>query len=313
MSHTETTAAPTAEKSAEFKCSCGRTFAHEISLKRHRWVTGHAEAEPEGAAPVAETPAPSVGPALLTAATELPLTAVAPVPDANVAYEAAMEALLAKAREQQSYERQAQLQAVGDLLVEFFQWMLSLAGQAAQSVLNVARSAGSKSLQGASVLGRSVLLAAGILALLCGGVTAGRALATGSSEPAPQAPQAPVAETRPARVERELVGANLNGPETVVTNFYTALDADDYQTAYSQLSSGWKRQLPYASFEAGYAQTSSLRCRVVDVDQLGRGTAEVEFALQTVENGRVSDYVGTYVVVQTERGWQLDAGTLRAR
>jgi len=315
MSQTETTAAPTAEKSADFKCSCGRTFAHEISLKRHRWVTGHAEAEPEAAAPAAaaapvETAAPSVGPALLTTATELPFTPAPLAPSAHEAYEAAMEALLAKAREQQNYERRARLQAVADLLIEFFQWMLGLAGQAAQSVLNAARGAATQSLQGAAVLGRSVLLAAGIIALLCGGLTAGRALATGSPQPAHEAPA--VAE-RTVPAERELVGANLGGPEATVESFYSALDADDYQAAYTQLSSGWKRQLPYASFEAGYAQTSSLQCRIVDVDQLGNRSAEVEFALQTVENGRVRDYVGTYVVVETERGWQLDAGTLRAR
>ena len=41
---------------AEFHCSCGRTFAHEISLKRHCWVTGHTadESTPEAAAPAVE-------------------------------------------------------------------------------------------------------------------------------------------------------------------------------------------------------------------------------------------------------------------
>ncbi len=316
MTQTENTATETAtaEKSADFKCSCGRTFAHEISLKRHRWVTGHAEAEPEAAAPVVaasaavETPAPSVGPALLTTATELPLSAVlGPSISANDAYEAAMEALLAKTREQQSYERRARTQAILDLLVEFFQWMLGLAATATQNVLHSARQAGTQTLQGAAVLARSAALAAGIIALLVGGVTAGRALA-GSPEPTPAPVPAPAAAERPAAVERELVGANLAGPEATVESFYSALDSDDYQSAYSQLSSDWKRQLPYASFETGYSQTSSYQVRI-----LGTRGSRVEFTLQTIENGRVHDYLGTYTVVETSHGWQLDAGTLRAR
>lgn len=38
----------------EFKCSCGRAFSHEVSLKRHRWVTGHVEAEGAAEAAVIE-------------------------------------------------------------------------------------------------------------------------------------------------------------------------------------------------------------------------------------------------------------------
>jgi hypothetical protein len=38
----------------EFKCSCGRAFSHEVSLKRHRWVTGHVEAEGAAEAAVVE-------------------------------------------------------------------------------------------------------------------------------------------------------------------------------------------------------------------------------------------------------------------
>lgn len=218
-----------------------------------------------------------------------------------------MEALLAKAREQQNYERRARTQAILDLFVEFFQWMLGLAGTAAQSVLHSARTAGSQTLQGAAVLARSAALAAGIIALLVGGLTAGRALA-GSPEPLPAPAAAPAAEVeRPATPQRELVGANLAGPESTVESFYSALDSADYQSAYSQLSSDWKRQLPYASFESGYSQTSSYQVRI-----LGTRGSKVEFTLHTVENGRAHDYVGSYTVIETAHGWQLDAGTLRA-
>jgi hypothetical protein len=88
------------ENKTEFHCSCGRTFAHEISLKRHCWVTGHTAAEggQEAAAPVAAEVTAAVTPVVLPAPVELPACAGVDV------VEEALRIMRAKQQAQQAFE-----------------------------------------------------------------------------------------------------------------------------------------------------------------------------------------------------------------
>lgn len=175
------------ETKAEFHCSCGRTFAHEISLKRHCWVTGHTAEAAQEAAPVAEAaPAPAVEP--VVAPVEVTLAAV------NVVDEA-LRILREKQAAQQAFEarqeRDRQVRAA-----------LDCAAQAINEGVHRAALAGR---QGAEVVRQSTLLVVRMLlmilvcsGLLLAGMGVGRLLAT-PAEAAPAAGTAQVVACSTAR------------------------------------------------------------------------------------------------------------------
>lgn len=101
------TATKATESATEFKCSCGRTFAHEVSLKRHRWVTGHAEAEEgqavESAAPVAPANPVAACVNLVTEQNQI---------QANAIMEQALAVLAVKRAEMEQRDRQRRAEAI---------------------------------------------------------------------------------------------------------------------------------------------------------------------------------------------------------
>ena len=94
-----------AEPKADFRCSCGRTFAHDISLKRHCWVTGHTADESAPAAAEAAPVAASVQ-------ADAEATVVAPIQLPNVtspnAVDEAMRILREKQQAQAAFETRQQ-------------------------------------------------------------------------------------------------------------------------------------------------------------------------------------------------------------
>ena len=178
----------TTENKAEFHCSCGRTFAHEISLKRHCWVTGHTADNVEAAPAAVAAVAAEVTPVVI-APVELPT--IAPV---NMVDEA-VRILREKQQAQHAFEvRQARERQVRQVL-----------DQAGAVVQQGMQKAAETSRQGAEVVRQSAILMLRLLlvVLVCGGMLltgmgVGRLLA--SPADAAEAPAAQVS------VERQLVG-----------------------------------------------------------------------------------------------------------
>ena len=178
----------TTENKAEFHCSCGRTFAHEISLKRHCWVTGHTADNVEAAPAAVAAVAAEVTPVVI-APVELPT--IAPV---NMVDEA-VRILREKQQAQHAFEvRQARERQVRQFL-----------DQAGAVVQQGMQKAAETSRQGAEVVRQSAILMLRLLLviLVCGGMLltgmgVGRLLA--SPADAAEAPAAQVS------VERQLVG-----------------------------------------------------------------------------------------------------------
>ncbi len=184
------------EDKVEYRCTCGRTFAHEISLKRHCWVTGHsaeeATAAPSAAAPVTAAPAP--------VAVEAPVAVVAPIELPSIASVDAVDEALRILREkqaaQQAFEaRQARERQVRELV--------HCASKVVESGVQKATEA---SRQGAAVMTQSALLAVRMLVmiLICGGLLltgmgVGRLLATPAQASTELAPAA----------QRQLIGHQL--------------------------------------------------------------------------------------------------------
>jgi hypothetical protein len=182
----------TTENKAEFHCSCGRTFAHEISLKRHCWVTGHTADNVE--------PAPPSAPAVPAAAAEITPVVIAPVELPTIApvnvVDEAVRILREKQQAQQAFEvRQARERQVRQVLDQ--------AGAVVQQGMQKAEEAGR---QGCEVVRQSTLLALRLLlvVLVCGGMLlTGMGVGRLLSSPA-DAAEAPAAQVS---VERQLVGA----------------------------------------------------------------------------------------------------------
>lgn len=170
------------EAKAEFHCSCGRTFAHEISLKRHCWVTGHTAAEiaaPEAPPVPVEVVAPVVSPV------EVTLAAVDVVDEA-------LRILREKQQAQAAYEARAERER-----------QVRVALQCAQAVVQQGvQKAAETTREGVEVVRQSTLLALRmfLMLLVCGGLLlagmgVGRLLATPAD-----------AASAPPAAERQLVG-----------------------------------------------------------------------------------------------------------
>ena len=170
-------ATKTEATTAEFHCSCGRTFAHEISLKRHCWVTGHTAEAVAEVAPVAEV---VVAPTPVLAPLELTLAAVNVVDEAvRILREKQMAQVAFEARQ----ARERQVRAALDCASAVVQQGIQKAAQTSR--------------QGAEVVRQSTILAMRMLLmiLVCGGLllagmSVGHLLATpadAASSPAPSA------------------------------------------------------------------------------------------------------------------------------
>lgn len=96
--------------------------------------------------------------------------------------------------------------------------------------------------------------------------------------------------------------------EKVVETFFSSLNSRDYGTAYRQLSTPWQDALRYETFANGYLLTDSIDCKVEHARDFGDGRVRVAVTLDTVENGRVAQYVGTMLLVNEGNEWRIDRG-----
>ena len=141
----------------EHLCSCGRGFAHEVSLKRHRWVTGHAGIE-------------TAVPTAARIAVAAPVSAPTSTPESEETCRQAVALLIQKRFEYEAeVERQRKLalrQAIVQNFIAFLQEGLLGLGQAAQS-------GGRSAVSALSSLTNVALRLAFVLALSLGLVFAG--------------------------------------------------------------------------------------------------------------------------------------------
>lgn len=153
----------------EFRCSCGRTFAHEISLKRHRWVTGHAEGE--AAAPAAAAP--------VAAKAQAAAAPVAPKVDAEETYRQALAVITQKRFEYEAAaERERQAQARKALVAEFVAFIQSGIAGVAQAAQRGGRSTSAALSALAALTFKLVCVMTLALVLVFSGMGVGRLIAT---------------------------------------------------------------------------------------------------------------------------------------
>lgn len=123
-------------------------------------------------------------------------------------------------------------------------------------------------------------------------------------------------------------GPDPKGPVAaaqVVERYYAALNARDYQTAWSQWGEGGPRGQPLDRFSAGFSHTRSTRVTIGTLPP-GEGAAgsiyqTVPVAVEAVlDSGRRQRFTGSYVMrrvndvdgaTPAQRRWHIDSATLR--
>ncbi|MGE0491637.1 MAG: hypothetical protein AB7S38_20665 [Vulcanimicrobiota bacterium] len=96
-----------------------------------------------------------------------------------------------------------------------------------------------------------------------------------------------------------------------VLGFYQAIDRGNFNVAYDLLSQGWRSELPYDSFVAGFEQTHAVGCRIENHQSITENQVQVDFVVDMQEADEARTYRGSYLVVRTSSGWRIDSGELR--
>ncbi|MBI3925047.1 MAG: hypothetical protein HY319_05865 [Armatimonadetes bacterium] len=301
-----------------YKCSCGRTFAHEISLKRHKFVAGcedlaEGEADSAEEAPVQDETQPAAG--VDGEAT----TPVAAAPGRHFGedhfqqmFQLAQERMDGAVRGKNPAVPFLELLDQGlNLFCEFLLWLAELAGAA---LTGTARAFGACVPMAVHVVQKAVVVALFLfLALVCvRGVQAARADAAPAGSPLIAPAEAATYPRRVAQAPSRppVPAAAVSAPAQTVATFYAELERGSYPGAYSRLSPAWQAELPYRRFASGYRGTSRMDCRVLRTWNLGAGRAQVDFVLEAHENGVPVTYRGHHLLVATSGGWTLDGGNL---
>lgn len=290
-------------------CSCGASFSHGISLRRHQRVTGHEGSEVvvegEEAQAEAQAAAEEEAPAALAAPAEQP--ADAPIADDE---EMVAPATAALRDHDEALEPFTQIVAPieetrpsGPVVVVDFQ-KLFLIGQALHYLAtDRLRVLGQVAVEGGRTVTQAVKLAALLLAVLgltLFGAGATRVMARSSAQaPPPALRTAGTAQPSAAMMAR-----------SAVLSFYREVDRANFEGAYDYLSVDWHRELSLGRFVAGFEGVSAVGCRIASQETVGPGLVRVDVVLDLLEHGTPKSYQGTYLVVQTSDGWRLDRGHL---
>ncbi len=271
-------------------CSCGRSFAHAISLKRHRFVSGCEEGEAgDEATPEEATdkkPSKKV---------EEPVQEEIALPPQTLTVEQ-IQALQTMANARLSptptvgYRIQRAALAAGHFGLEFFSWLFS-------ETQNVASWGRNNVLPAAGNMVRQAFLSVMTVAVLSvvffSGISMGLSARQAAAEAAPT--------TGPVRA--------VDAAQTVV-DFYRAVNAEAYSAAYARLSPQWQSELSLVDFASGYAPVRHINCRVTDLQTLDSQRALVAVELDVYEAGQMKKFRGHYTVVYNGVHWSLDASHL---
>ncbi|MGE0492127.1 MAG: hypothetical protein AB7S38_23130 [Vulcanimicrobiota bacterium] len=308
-------------KKKKFLCSCGRTFSHKISLKRHRFVSGCPELE-EGAEVEAEA-APPPPPPPPPVEDEEPYVEEEEAPYEEPQYEEEEpfldefdepepepEPVPIRRRGRSIPKRQPAVAArevapepepaipvrvavaerdwreTGLKTLLFFQsfgiWLAEGGRQGKKRLTETSRRAASLTW---GVTWRVALLLVSLLSLFQLYGYAAR-------------PKAPTL-VRPS-------GPDVAQAASVVLAYHRHLQDGNFARAYATLTPSWQKELTLRQFESGFYSLGRLRYRLVGVERGDRpGQAWARVNVRATHRGRLREYDGYYLVVYTEFGWRL--------
>lgn len=266
-------------------CSCGRSFAHAISLKRHRFVSGCPETdeEEEVTAKVATEPEDEPVTGTIAVATLTP-------DNLSVGQIQALQNL-ANSRLHPTPSLSTRIERCIDgglrFTAEFLTWL-------AEETSNLSRFAGKTLFPWLGAAARTVFSVATVAVLLTvfiGGIATGLSIrqAHAATKPAP---------------------TRVSDAAQAVTDFYRAVNGRAYSAAYQSLSNEWRRALSAREFEMGYLPADKVECQLMGVTALADNTAQVEVELDVYSTNGRQRVIGYYLVVREGGRWVLDGSRL---
>ncbi len=267
----------------KYHCSCGRSFSHKISLKRHRFVSGCPEteelAEQADQPEHPQKPVSPPEPAVQTDAPKAPANEAPPEPEPSLTNPPHWQPAPVAAREPKVDWSQVAARCV--LLVrEFLSWLRELARSAREGVV---ASAG---------LATQLAWRTGVVLLLFAG-------AYFCTEWA--------ARPVPAETTLATTGPSTAGAAATVLSYHRHLQDQNYLRAYATLTPLWQKELSLEQFELGCVELGQVRYRLLGIEPsqtLHQAWARVELA--AYQGNRVREYSGYYLVVyHDELGWRL--------
>ena len=100
---------------------------------------------------------------------------------------------------------------------------------------------------------------------------------------------------------------SLNSPQATVDDFYSALQVQNYQTAYDQLSSGYQSRLTQSSFRATFELIGTIENHQIGnvQTQNNQASAAVKVTLSTPDGGTVNE-TKTVQLVQENGTWKIN-------
>ena len=253
-------------------CSCGRTFAHAISLKRHRFVSGCEEVAQEAAA---EAPEPTPEPE--------PVTVAPPINTALTVQQIAALQELANSRLQPIPPKPSVATKLWNFTVDFTVWL-------AQESRHLGIWAAPHLKAGTRRLFSLVTWIAA-LTIFVGGVHTGLTM-------------------KQAWAEQNQPVARASDAAQTITDFYRAINGRAYDAAYKQLSTDWKRQLTVQRFRDGYVRAKQVDCHLLEIQELAENVTRVDVQLVVDDGSALQTITGHYTLVLEHGSWKLDNSEL---
>ena len=105
--------------------------------------------------------------------------------------------------------------------------------------------------------------------------------------------------------------SSLNGPQTTLSDFYSALHTSDYRSAYSQLSNNYQHAMSYDTFQAKYSTLDALNgpiqsYQIGNVSTQGNSASATIKVVRQMQTGRAVQQTQTVQLIVENSAWKID-------
>lgn len=123
-------------------------------------------------------------------------------------------------------------------------------------------------------------------------------------------PLSRIPSTTPLLPVLEAGASNTQQAQSVITQFYTYINRQDYPAAYSLWGQTYRSQKQFCDFVDGYIHTRHDEVQVNALSPSADGTVQVDSTLIAQDdNMALHTYTATYLVGQESNAWKIQQGT----
>lgn len=122
--------------------------------------------------------------------------------------------------------------------------------------------------------------------------------------------QNPTAQPQNSQTEVFSIEDGSRAARSSLLRYLDHLKKQEWEEAYSYLSSDWRSEFAFASFKDAFLDIEDLRWAVGDQRLLADGQAEVTVRLAFREGGRPRNFVGRFRMLKGTQQWRIDRAEL---